>query len=79
MRRFSAFAVAREAMRSHKGWEKQWDNPEPKSSYDVIIVGAGGHGLATAYYLASEHGITNIERVGSFLAVRSRLVRFVDV
>lgn len=47
-------------MRSHKGWEKQWDNPEPKSSYDVIIVGAGGHGLATAYYLASVHGITNV-------------------
>lgn len=60
MRKFSAFAIAREAMRSHKGWEKQWDNPEPKSSYDVIIVGAGGHGLATAYYLASVHGITNV-------------------
>ncbi len=60
MRKFSAFAIAREAMRSNKGWEKQWDNPEPRSSYDVIIVGAGGHGLATAYYLAKEHGITNI-------------------
>jgi len=60
MRKFSAFAIAREAMRSNKGWEKQWDNPEPRSSYDVIIVGAGGHGLATAYYLAKEHGIINI-------------------
>ena len=60
MRRFSAFAVAREALRSPKGWKKQWQNPEPRSSYDVIIVGAGGHGLATAYYLAAEHGITNI-------------------
>lgn len=60
MRKFSAFAVVREAMRAHKGWEKQWNNPEPKSSYDVIIIGAGGHGLATAYYLAKEHGITNI-------------------
>ncbi len=60
MRKFSAFAVAREAMRAHKGWDKQWQNPEPKSSYDVIIVGAGGHGLATAYYLAKEHGITNV-------------------
>ena len=60
MRKFSAFAVAREAFRAHKGWEKQWPNPEPKSSYDVIIVGAGGHGLATAYYLAKEHGITNV-------------------
>lgn len=60
MRRFSAFALAREAMRSHKGWEKQWDNPEPRAKYKIIIVGAGGHGLATAYYLAKEHGITDI-------------------
>ena len=60
MRRFSGFAVAREAMRAHKGWDKQWDNPEPKAEYDVIIIGAGGHGLGTAYYLAKEHGITNI-------------------
>jgi len=60
MAKFSAFAVAKEAMRSNKGWTKQWENPEPKSSYDVIIVGAGGHGLATAYYLAKEHGITNV-------------------
>lgn len=60
MRKFSVFALAKEAMKSHKGWDKQWDSPEPRSSYDVIIVGAGGHGLATAYYLASEHGITNI-------------------
>ena len=60
MRRFSAFAVAREAFRSHKGWQKQWQSPEPRSSYDVIVIGAGGHGLATAYYLASEHGITNV-------------------
>ena len=60
MARFSAFAIAKEAMRSNKGWVKQWENPEPRASYDVIIVGAGGHGLATAYYLAKEHGITNI-------------------
>jgi len=60
MRRFSAFAVAREAMRNNEGWEKHWENPQPRSSYDVVIVGAGGHGLATAYYLAKEHGITNV-------------------
>lgn len=60
MRKYSVFAIAREAMRGHKGWEEQWNSPEPKSSYDVIIVGAGGHGLATAYYLASEHNITNV-------------------
>ena len=60
MRKYSVFAIAREAMRGHKGWEEQWTSPEPKSEYDVIIVGAGGHGLATAYYLAKEHGITNV-------------------
>ena len=60
MRKYSAFAVAREAMRGHKGWPAQWTSPEPRKEYDVIIVGAGGHGLGTAYYLAKEHGITNI-------------------
>src|SRR3954463_7117440 len=60
MRRYSVFAIAREAMRAHKGWDAQWTSPEPRSSYDVIIIGAGGHGLGAAYYLAKEHGITNI-------------------
>ena len=60
MKKYSVFAIAREAMRGHKGWEQQWRSPEPKKEYDVIIVGAGGHGLGTAYYLAREHGITNV-------------------
>ncbi|MEM9763226.1 MAG: sarcosine oxidase subunit beta family protein [Pseudomonadota bacterium] len=60
MRKYSAFAVAREAARYHQGWERAWPDPEPKRHYDVIIVGAGGHGLATAYYLAKEHGIRNV-------------------
>lgn len=60
MRKYSVFAVAREALRGHKGWEPQWASPEPRKEYDVIIIGAGGHGLGTAYYLAKEHGITNI-------------------
>lgn len=60
MRKYSVFAIAREAMRHHTGWQKQWTSPEPKASYDAVIVGAGGHGLATAYYLAAEHGMTNI-------------------
>jgi sarcosine oxidase subunit beta len=60
MRKYSAFAIAREALRGHRGWPQQWPSPEPKSEYDVVIVGAGGHGLATAYYLASEHGVTNV-------------------
>ncbi len=60
MRKYSVFAIAREALRHHTGWPEQWTNPEPKPAYDVVIVGAGGHGLATAYYLASQHGVTNV-------------------
>ena len=60
MRRYSAFAIAREAARYHSGWERAWASPEPKKKYDVIIVGAGGHGLATAYYLGKNFGITNV-------------------
>jgi len=60
MKRYSAFAIAREALRYHSGWERAWRAPEPKRRYDVIIVGAGGHGLATAYYLGKNFGITNV-------------------
>ena len=60
MRRYSAFAIAREALRHHAGWERAWRSPEPRGHYDVIIVGAGGHGLATAYWLGRNHGITNV-------------------
>ncbi|MEJ6388660.1 sarcosine oxidase subunit beta family protein [Gymnodinialimonas ulvae] len=60
MRKYSAFAVAREAFRHHKGWERAWTSPEPKAAYDAVIVGAGGHGLATAYYLGKNFGITNV-------------------
>ena len=60
MRRYSAFAIAREALRNHTGWTRAWASPDPKPSYDVVIVGAGGHGLATAYYLGKNFGITNV-------------------
>ena len=60
MKRYSAFAIAREAFRQHTGWERAWSSPEPKKKYDVVIVGAGGHGLATAYYLGKNFGITNV-------------------
>ncbi|MCY4206849.1 MAG: sarcosine oxidase subunit beta family protein [Roseovarius sp.] len=60
MKRYSAFAVVREAFRNHAGWEKAWVNPEPRDKYDVIIIGAGGHGLATAYYLGKNFGITDV-------------------
>ncbi len=60
MKHYSAFAIAREAFRHHKGWERAWASPEPRHKYDVVIIGAGGHGLATAYYLGKNHGITNV-------------------
>ena len=60
MRRYSAFAIAREAARYHQGWERAWASPEPKKDYEVIVIGAGGHGLATAFYLGKNFGITNV-------------------
>jgi len=60
MRRFSLKSLISEAFNAHQGWERQWRTPEPKAAYDAVIVGGGGHGLATAYYLAKEHGLTNI-------------------
>ncbi len=60
MARYSIFSLARNALNRHRGWPQAWRSPEPKPAYQVIIVGGGGHGLATAYYLAKEHGLTNV-------------------
>lgn len=60
MQRYSAFSLIREALRGHIGWEEAWASPEPGAFYDVIIVGAGGHGLATAHYLGKNHGIRSV-------------------
>jgi methylglutamate dehydrogenase subunit A len=58
--RYSIYSILSQALQGQRGWRPQWREPEPKSHYDVIIVGGGGHGLSTAYYLAKVHGITNV-------------------
>src|SRR5699024_7587211 len=60
MKKYSIFSIARNAFTHHENWQKAWRSPDPRPEYDVVIIGAGGHGLATAYYLAKEHGITNV-------------------
>ncbi len=58
--RYSALSILAQAFSGNRDWKPAWREPDPKPHYDVIIVGGGGHGLATAYYLAKEHGITNV-------------------
>ena len=58
--KYSIFSLARNAFTHHENWAQAWKSPEPKTEYDVIIIGGGGHGLATAYYLASQHGLKNV-------------------
>jgi len=60
MKKYSIFSLARNALSHHEDWQRAWRSAEPKKEYDAIIVGGGGHGLATAYYLAKLHGLKNI-------------------
>ncbi len=60
MQKYSIFSLIKNALNNHKNWEVAWKDPEPKKQYDVVIIGGGGHGLATAYYLAKEHNITKV-------------------
>lgn len=58
--RFSGLRVLKEGLTGNKGWQAHWRDAEPKGEYDVVIIGGGGHGLSTAYYLAKNHGIRNV-------------------
>jgi methylglutamate dehydrogenase subunit A len=58
--RYSALAVLKQGLTGQKGWTPVWRDPAPKAEYDIVIIGGGGHGLSTAYYLAKEHGLSNV-------------------
>ena len=58
--RYNALRILKEGLTGNKGWTPAWREPEPKAAYDIVIVGGGGHGLATAHYLANVYGITNV-------------------
>ena len=60
MRAYSGFTLLRGALAGHRYWPSAWRNAQPQKHYDVVIVGAGGHGLATAYYLAKYHGVKRV-------------------
>ena len=58
--KYSVFSLIKNALSYHENWQRAWKDPAPKKEYDAVIVGGGGHGLATAYYLAKKHDLKNI-------------------
>src|SRR5919197_1517179 len=57
---YSGLAILRNGLTGNRHWTEVWRKPQPKPSYEVVIVGGGGHGLATAYYLAKNHGVSDV-------------------
>ena len=60
MHHYSGFSLFRQALTGHRGWARAWRDPEPQSHYDVVVIGAGGHGLATAYFLVKKQGVRRV-------------------
>ena len=58
--KYSVFSLIKNALSYHENWQRAWKDPAPKKEYDAVIIGGGGHGLATAYYLAKKHNMNNI-------------------
>jgi ribulose 1,5-bisphosphate synthetase/thiazole synthase len=73
--RYSVLSLTWNAITGHKSWTPTWRDATPRTTYDVVIISGGGHGLATAYYLAKEHGITNVAVVCTENLVPIDLVR----
>ncbi|TIP36946.1 MAG: FAD-dependent oxidoreductase, partial [Mesorhizobium sp.] len=72
MAEYSAFSLLKNALNGNQDWKPAWRKPDPKASYDVIVIGGGGHGLSTAYYLAKEHGNTTAVRSNYLLPQNTR-------
>ena len=72
--KYSVFSLIKNALSYHENWQRAWKDPTPKKEYDAVIVGGGGHGLATAYYLAKKHNMKNIAVVEKDGLVEETLV-----